>query len=48
MWAAYSGNTDIVIVLLKVMGNINAKIKVRIGLAGWMVVRVQRLSTLWG
>ena len=50
MNAADSGHTDIAIVLLKAKANINAKNKVRVGLAGWMVVCVcvQRLSTLWG
>ena len=42
------GHTDIAIALLKAKADINAKNKVRVGLAGWMVVCVQRLSTLWG
>ena len=48
MRTAYGGRTDIVIALLKAKANINAKDNVRVGLAGWMVVCVQRLSTLWG
>ena len=48
MMAAGSGCTDIVIALLKAKADINAEDKVRVGLAGWMVVCVQRLSTLWG
>ena len=48
MAAASGGHTDIVIALVKAKANVNAKDKVRIGLAGWMVVCVQRLSTLWG
>ena len=48
MWAARRGRTDIIIALLKAKADINAKTDVRFGLAGWMVVCVQRLSTLWG
>ena len=48
MVAAVEGHTDIAIALLKAKANINAKDQVRVGLAGWMVVYVQRLSTLWG
>ena len=48
MRAAIEGHTDIVIALLKAKANINAKDWVRVGLAGWVVVCVQRLSTLWG
>ena len=48
MEAAIYGHTDIAIALLKAKANINAKDNVRVGLAGWMVVCVQRLSTLWG
>ena len=48
MMAAIGGHTDIAIALLKAKADINAKDKVRVGLAGWMVVCVQRLSTLWG
>ena len=47
MGAAEHGHTDIAIALLKAKANINAKTKVRVGIAGWMVVCVQRLSTLW-
>ena len=47
MKAAMHGHTDIAIALLKAKANINAKDNVRVGLAGWMVVCVQRLSTLW-
>ena len=46
--AAFEGHTDIAIALLKAKANINATNNVRAGLAGWMVVCVQRLSTLWG
>ena len=46
--AAKYGHTDVAIALVKAKANINAKDKVRVGLAGWMVVCVQRLSTLWG
>ena len=42
------GHTDIAIALLKAKADINAKNYVRVGLAGCMVVCVQRLSTLWG
>ena len=45
MLAAQNGYTDTAIVLLKAKANINAKNNVRVGLAGWMVVSVQRLST---
>ena len=48
MLAAWLGHTDIAIALLKAKADINAKDNVRVGLAGWMVVCVQRLSTLWG
>ena len=48
MAAAIMGYTDIAIALLKAKANINAKDNVRVGLAGWVVVCVQRLSTLWG
>ena len=48
MAAANEGHTDIAIALLKAKANVNARDKVRVGLAGWMVVYVQRLSTLWG
>ena len=48
MVAAWEGKTECVIALLKAKANINAKDNVRVGLAGWMVVCVQRLSTLWG
>ena len=48
MKAAMEGHADIAIALLKAKADINAKNKVRVGLAGWMVVCVQRLSTLWG
>ena len=48
MEAAEHGHTNIAIALLKAKANVNAKDKVRVGLAGWMVVCVQRLSTLWG
>ena len=48
MAATDRGHTDIAIALLKAKANINAKDNVRVGLAGWMVVCVQRLSTLWG
>jgi len=44
--AAWNGYTDIAIALLKAKANINAKNKVRVGLAGWDVVCVQRLSAL--
>ena len=46
--AAVRGHTDIAIALLKAKADINAKNNVRVGLAGWVVVCVQRLSTLWG
>ena len=48
MFAADRGHTDIAIALLKAKADINAKNNVRVGLAGCMVVCVQRLSTLWG
>ena len=38
--AVSSDNTDIAITLLKAKADINAKNKVRVGLAGWMVVVV--------
>ena len=48
MAAADEGHTDVVIALLKAKADMNTKNKVRVGLAGWMVlVGVQRLSTLW-
>ena len=40
MSAAGGGHTDIAIALLKVKANINAKNKVCVSLAGWMVVCV--------
>ena len=36
--AAMRGYTDIVVALVKAKADINAKDKVRVGLAGWMVV----------
>ena len=48
MKAASDGHIDVVIALLKAKANINYKTRVRVGLAGWMVVCVQRLSTLLG
>ena len=48
MAAASGGHTDIAIALLKAKADINAKDNVRVGLAGCVVVCVQRLSTLWG
>ena len=48
MAAARYGRTDIAIALLKAKADVNHKDNVRVGLAGWMVVCVQRLSTLWG
>ena len=42
MAAASHGHTDIAIALLKAKADINAKNKVRVGLAGWMVVCVCR------
>ena len=48
MSAAFNGHTEIAIMLIKAKADINAKDDVRVGLAGWMVVCVQRLSTLWG
>jgi len=48
MVAAFDGHTDCVIALVKAKANINHKDDVRVGLAGWMVVCVHRLSTLWG
>ena len=48
MYAAHDGRTDIAIALIKAKANVNAKNDVSVGLAGWMVVCVQRLSTLWG
>ena len=44
MVAASYGHTDTAIALVKAKANINAKTKVRIGLAGWMVMCVQRLT----
>ena len=40
MAAIVSGHTNIAIALLKAKADINAKDKVRVGLAGWMVVCV--------
>ena len=48
MAVAWKGHTDIAIALLKAKADISAKDIVRVGLAGWMVVCVQRLSTVWG
>ena len=48
MFAGGGGHTNIAIALLKAKADIHAEDKVRVGLAGWMVVCVQRLSTLWG
>ena len=48
MWAAMYGDTDIAVALLKAKASINHKDDVRVGLAGWMVACVCRLSTLWG
>ena len=48
MFAAIMGHTDIAIALIKAKADINAKDRVRVGLAGWMMVCVQRLSTLSG
>ena len=48
MTAAVFGHTDIAIALVKAKADTNATDSVRVGLAGWMVVCVQRLSTLWG
>ena len=48
MMAVYHGRTDIAIALVKAKANIKAQDNVCVGLAGWMVVCVQRLSTLWG
>ena len=48
MAAASGGHTNIAIALLKAKADINAKDMVRVGLAGWMVVSVQRLSTISG
>ena len=48
MMAADNGHTDIAIALVKAKADINHENNVRVGLAGWMVVCVQRLSTLWG
>ena len=42
------GHTECAIVLLKAKANVEKTKGVRVGLAGWMVVCVQRLSTLWG
>ena len=38
MEAAWRGHTDIAIALVKAKADINAKTKVRVGIAGWMVV----------
>jgi len=46
MWAAGSGHTDTVIALVKAKANIDHKDNV-VSLAGWMVVCVKRLITLW-
>ena len=48
MMAASGGYTDIIIALLKAKADVNHKDEVRVGLAGWMVVSVQRLSTISG
>ena len=48
MMAVSGGHTDSVITLVKAKANVNAKNDVCVGLADWMVVCVQRLSTLWG
>ena len=48
MLTALEGHTDIAIALLKAKADINHTDNVRVGVAGWMVVCVQRLSTLWG
>ena len=48
MMAAMEGHTDIAIALVKAKADVNHKDDVRVGVAGWMVVCVQRLSTLWG
>ena len=40
MSAAREGHTDIAIALVKAKANIQAENKVRVGLAGWMVVCV--------
>ena len=48
MSAAIEGRTDTVIALVKAKANIDDKDEVRVGLAGWMVVCMQRLGTLWG
>ena len=48
MLAAIEGHIDCAIALVKAKADINAKDDVRVGLAGWMMVCVQRLSTLWG
>ena len=42
MVAAPRGHTDIAIALLKAKADINTKDKVRVGVAGWMVVCVCR------
>ena len=42
MAAAFEGHTDTVIALLKAKADINAKDKVRVGVAGWIVVCVCR------
>ena len=46
MLAACFGHTDIAITLLKAKADINAKSKVSVGLAGWMVVVVCVLSLI--
>ena len=48
MRTAHTGATDIAIALLKAKADVNVEDKVRVGLAGWMVVSVQRLSTISG
>ena len=48
MIAALKGDTDTTIVLLRAKADVNAKDIVRVGLAGCMVVSVQRLSTISG
>ena len=43
-----NGCTDTVVELIKAKADVNAEDEVRVGLAGWMVVSVQRLSTISG
>ena len=47
MKATICGHIDIIIALVKAKANINAEDDVRVGLADWVMVCVQRLSTLW-